>query len=152
MIDFSLLTPMFVRVALAAVFGAMLGLERTIAGKQAGFRTYALVSLGSALFVVISELMVKSYAAAPAIALDPLRVASQVVIGIGFLGAGLIIFNESKLSGLTPAAGLWVAAGIGVAAGFGLITLAGFATGLALIIFTLFWLFEKRFKIGPHED
>ncbi|MEK7209059.1 MAG: MgtC/SapB family protein [Patescibacteria group bacterium] len=152
MIDSSLLGPMFVRLILAAIFGALLGLERTIAGKHAGLRTYALVSLGSALFIIISELVIKNYSATPPIALDPLRIASQVVMGIGFLGAGLIIFKESKISGLTTAAGLWVAAGIGVATGFGLIALAGFATVLALIIFTLFWLFEKRFKIWPHEN
>ncbi|MBI2097996.1 MAG: MgtC/SapB family protein [Candidatus Vogelbacteria bacterium] len=153
MTDFPLLGPMLVRLVLAAVCGAILGLERTVAGKHAGVRTYALVTLGSALFVVISELVIARYLGQTGLTLDPLRIASQVVVGIGFLGAGLIIFKESKISGLTTAAGLWVAAGIGVAAGFGLLALAIVVTVLTLLIFTFLWLFEKRIKPAErHED
>lgn len=143
-----------IRLLAAAGFGGLLGLERTLAGKHAGVRTYALVSLGSALFVLISELVIKRYLGDPAVTLEPLRVASQVVMGIGFLGTGLIIFRESKVSGLTTAAGLWVGAGIGVASGFGLLALAGLATVLTLLVFTLLWLFEKRVKANQpaHED
>jgi len=151
MIDFSILGGMFVRLAIAAVLGALLGFERTHAGKNAGVRTYSLVSLGSALFVVVSELVVIRYFNELRVTLDPLRVASQVVMGIGFLGTGLIIFKESRINGLTTAAGLWVAAGIGVSAGFGFIALAIFSTILTFLVFTLLWLFEKKIKPAPHE-
>ncbi len=150
----SSLSSTFVHLLLAALFGAALGLERTLAGKHAGVRTYALVSLGSALFVTISELVITNYASFgnPLITLDPLRIPSQVVVGIGFLGTGLIIFRDSKLSGLTTAAGLWVAAGIGVAAGFGLTLLAGFAAILTLLVFTLLWRFEQKIKPETNGD
>ena len=152
MIDFSILSEMFIRLTVAAILGALLGLERTLAGKNAGVRTYALVSLGSALFVVISELVVIRYFNELRITLDPIRIASQVVVGIGFLGAGLIIFKEPRISGLTTAAGLWVVAGIGIATGFGFIALAGFATVLTFLVFTLLWLFEKKIKREPDEN
>lgn len=141
MIDF------FVRLAAAALLGGLLGLERTIAGKVAGLRTYSLVALGSALFISVSELVV-ARSGGPAIT-DPLRVVSQVVLGIGFLGAGLIVFRESRVSGLTTAAGLWVAAGIGVATGFGFYPLAIFATLLTLAVFSILWLIEKKIKPPP---
>lgn len=133
-----------IRLTVAALLGGLLGLERTIAGKVAGIRTYALVSLGSALFIIVSELMV-AQSGGPAI-VDPLRMASQVVVGIGFLGAGLIVFHESRLNGLTTAAGLWVTAGIGVTVGFSFYLIASFATLLTLAVFTLLWLIEKKIK------
>ncbi len=136
--------PFVIRIVVAALLGGLLGLERTIAGKVAGIRTYALVSLGSALFVAVSELVVAQTSGLSAV--DPLRVASQVVVGIGFLGAGLIVFQESRVSGLTTAAGLWVAAAIGVTSGFGFYLLAGLATLLTLAVFTLLWLIEKKIK------
>ena len=135
------------RLVTAAVLGGFLGLERTIAGKVAGLRTYALVSLGSALFISVSDLVV-ARSGGPAI-VDPLRVASQVVLGIGFLGAGLIVFRESRVSGLTTAAGLWVAAGIGLTTGFGFYFLAIFVTLLTLAVFTVLWLIEKNIKPPP---
>ncbi|HEY4476596.1 MAG TPA: MgtC/SapB family protein [Candidatus Paceibacterota bacterium] len=135
------------RLVTAAVLGGLLGLERTIAGKVAGLRTYALVSLGSALFISVSDLVV-ARSGGPAI-VDPLRVASQVVLGIGFLGAGLIVFRESRVSGLTTAAGLWVAAGIGLTTGFGFYFLAIFVTLLTLAVFTVLWLIEKKIKPPP---
>jgi len=81
-------------------------------------------------------------------AFDPLRMASQVIAGVGFLGAGLIIFQEAgqRVSGLTTAAGLWVSAGIGIAAGFGFFSLAIFATILSLFVFTILWFIEKKVK------
>ena len=141
------MTDFFVRLVVAAVLGGLLGFERTIAGKVAGLRTYALVSLGSALFVSVSELVVAN-SGGPTV-VDPLRIASQVVLGIGFLGAGLIVFRESRVSGLTTAAGLWVAAGIGVTVGFGFYWLAIFAALLTLAVFTILWLIEKKMKPQP---
>jgi putative Mg2+ transporter-C (MgtC) family protein len=77
---------------------------------------------------------------------DPLRIASQIIVGIGFIGAGLIIFKESKIQGLTTAAGLWIAAGIGVAAGFGFYAIAVFASILTLFVFKTLWFVENRVK------
>lgn len=131
-----------IRLLAAMLLGSTLGIERAIAGKTAGVRTYALVSMGAALFVIIS-VIVTGWVGGGTI--DPLRVASQIVVGIGFLGAGLIIFKESRLSGLTTAAGLWVAAGIGMAAGFGLFLPALIATGVTLFIFTAMWFIEERY-------
>ncbi|MCP6720306.1 MAG: MgtC/SapB family protein [Patescibacteria group bacterium] len=132
----------FLRLVAAMVLGGALGLERWLAGKMAGVRTYALISVGSALFVIVSIVVSEQFVGITVF--DPLRVASQIVVGIGFIGAGLIIFKESKVRGLTTAAGLWVAAGIGMATGFGLYSIAVFTTLLTLFIFTVLWFIEKR--------
>ncbi len=136
----------FIRLLVAVALGGLVGVERTIAGKTAGMRTYALVAMGSALFIIIS-LVVMSTLANP-LSLDPLRIASQIIVGIGFIGAGLVFHNnrDMKISGLTSAAGLWVSAGIGMAAGFGLFALALMASILTLLIFTVLWYVEKGFK------
>lgn len=136
-------TEIFIGLLLSVLFGVLLGIERNIAGKMAGMRTYALVSLGSALFISTSRLVIDQYGLSAG--LDPLRVASQVVVGIGFIGAGLVFFRGHKLTGLTTAAGLWVSAGVGMACGFGLYSLALFATGLTLFIFTILWIIERDF-------
>ena len=135
---------MFIRLLLAAFVGALLGMERVFAHKTAGLRTYALVSMGSALFVIVSVVIASQFENIANF--DPLRVAAQIVTGIGFLGAGVIIFRESHVEGITTAAGLWVAAGIGMASGFGLYIIAIFATVVTLFIFTVLWLFERRVK------
>ncbi len=135
---------MFIRLLLAAFLGALLGMERVFAHKTAGLRTYALVSMGSALFVIVSVVIASQFENITNF--DPLRVAAQIVTGIGFLGAGVIIFRESHVEGITTAAGLWVAAGIGMASGFGLYIIAVFATVVTLFIFTVLWLFERRVK------
>lgn len=138
-------TDLAVRLLAAMFFGMTLGIERAVAGKTAGVRTYALVSMGAALFVVISVIVAGWYDADGTMPIDPLRMASQVVLGVGFLGAGLIIFKGSHISGLTTAAGLWVAAGIGMAAGFGLFLPALIATLITLFIFTAMWFIEERY-------
>ena len=132
------------RLVIALGFGCLIGLQRSLVGKMAGMRTYALVSLGSSLFILVSQIV--SYQYVGVTVFDPLRVASQVVVGIGFLGAGLIIFKGNNLSGLTTAAGLWVAAGIGMASGYGLYFVALVATVLTLIIFTGLWYLENSLK------
>lgn len=135
---------LIIKLILAVVLGASLGLERSLAGKTAGMRTYTLVSMGAALFVIIAETVAGRYMTDLGIrSFDPLRVASQVVVGIGFLGAGLIIFQDNKLRGLTTAAGLWVAAGLGMAVGYGLYLLALIVTILTLLTFTVLWYVEQ---------
>jgi len=134
----------FTRLLVAFALGSFLGIERVLAHKTAGMRTYALVSLGAALFVVMSVSVVKDFSGISNY--DPLRVASQIVVGLGFLGAGVIIFRGERLSGLTTAAGLWVSGAIGAAAGFGLYAIAGFTTLLVLFIFSALWFLEKEIK------
>ncbi len=132
------------RMSTAIGLGMVLGLERTLAGKTAGMRTYSMITLGSTIFILISEVVISTLSSA--LIASPLAVATSVVSGIGFIGAGLIIFQGNKISGLTTAAGLWVAAGVGMACGFGLYTLATIATIGAMIIFTIMWFIEDILK------
>ncbi len=125
----------------ALVLGACLGLERSLAGKTAGVRTFGLVSMGSALFILIARYVMPTV---ENFNYDPLRIAAGIVMGIGFLCGGVIIFKDSQISGLTTAAGLWVAAGIGMAVGYGLVMLALFATVATLFVFTVFWFIEQK--------
>ena len=116
-----------VRLSLALVLGGAIGIERVYRAKEAGFRTHFLVALGSALFCVVSQfgfgIDLK----------DSSRVAAQVVSGIGFLGAGTIIFQKNVVRGLTTAAGLWVTAAIGLACGTGMYVAAAIATAMVLL-------------------
>lgn len=126
----------------AIVLGMLIGIERVMAHKTAGPRTHALVAMGSALFVMISEVVSERYSSLGIV--DPLRMASQIIVGVGFLGAGMIIFKDSHLQGLTTASGLWVAAAIGTAVGFGLYEMAIITTALTLFIFVVLWFAEDR--------
>ena len=125
----------------ALLLGSVLGFERTLAGKTAGVRTYALVSMGSCLFILIARYVIPT---TEQFTFDPLRMAAAVVMGIGFLCGGVIVFKEQTLQGLTTAAGLWVSAGIGMAVGYGLVNLALFATLATLLVFTVFWFIEHK--------
>ncbi len=130
----------FGRLILAVVLGALLGIERELARKTAGVRTYALVSLGACLFTSLSILSFLKYGES----FDISRIPSNIVVGIGFLGAGVIVFQQSHLKGITTAAGLWVAAAIGTAVGFGFCWLAIFGAILTILIFTFLWFFERE--------
>src|SRR3989344_4048948 len=105
----------FGQLALATLLGALIGIERELARKTAGMRTFALVSLGSALFTIISQIAFVSFVGS---SFDPSRIASQVVVGIGFIGAGMIVLDKSHVRGLTTAAGLWVSADVGMAVAY----------------------------------
>ena len=127
--DISLL----LRILAAALFGGIIGLERGYRAKEAGFRTHFLVALGSALFMILSAHGFDGVLTTENHRLDVSRIAAQVVSGIGFIGAGTIIFQKQAVHGLTTAAGLWVTAAIGMAAGAGLYLLATVTTVLVLI-------------------
>lgn len=136
---------LILRLILAVIFGGLIGLERELLKKTAGLKTFALVSLGSALFTIISILIFQ--AAFEITEINPIQlvaIPAAVVSGIGFIGAGLIIFHGSHVSGITTAAGLWVSAAVGMAVGFGFYKIAGFATFLTVIIFVLFWILEEK--------
>jgi len=132
------------RLSIAVILGMIIGTERFWAHKTAGMRTYALVSMGSALFVVTSNEIVKYYIGFSG--MNPLMIISQIVVGVGFIGAGLIFTKDSKMVGLTTATGLWVCAGIGMASGFGLFNIAIIATILILFIFIVLWFIEEQLK------
>ena len=112
------------RLVLAAIFGTIIGLDREYREKEAGFRTHFLVSLGSALMMIVSQYGFSEILTHDGVSLDPSRIAAQVVSGIGFIGAGTIIFNHQIVRGLTTAASLWATAGIGLTAGAGMSWLA----------------------------
>lgn len=123
-----------VRLFVAGLLGTVIGLDREYRAKDAGFRTHFLVSLGSALFMIVSQYGFEEFLAAhDGLRLDPSRIAAQVVSGIGFIGAGTIMFHRQIVRGLTTAASLWATAGIGLAAGAGMYGVAVAATLLALL-------------------
>jgi putative Mg2+ transporter-C (MgtC) family protein len=141
---------MLVRLSLAIVFGSVVGIERGRAERAAGFRTHALVSLGSCLFMVVSQFGFTDVLGTPNVGLDPSRIAAQVVSGIGFLGAGTIIFWREKVRGLTTAASIWSTAAIGLAVGSGLWVPAAGATVGCLLILSIFKPIEQRLATRQH--
>jgi putative Mg2+ transporter-C (MgtC) family protein len=112
------------RLGLALVLSTVIGLEREYRQKSAGLRTYTLVGLGSALFLLVSEFGFFDELERGRVVLDPSRVAAQIVSGIGFIGGGLIFVRQDAVRGLTTAAGVWLVAAVGMAAGAGLPVLA----------------------------
>lgn len=127
-------TELIIRIFVAAVLGGLIGLEREYRAKEAGFRTHFLVALGSVLFMVVSQFGFHHILHTETnISLDPSRIASQVVTGIGFIGAGTIIFQKHVIRGLTTAAGLWVTSAIGLACGSGMYTISIASTVLVLL-------------------
>ncbi len=136
----------FYKLGAAVICGALIGTERVISHKDAGMRTYALVAMGAALFVIISDTMLRLYTSQGFNVDNPMQVASMIVSGIGFLGAGMIIFRDSKVAGLTTASGFWVVAGIGIACGYGLYVPAFLATLIALFVFIVLWHIEQHVK------
>ena len=147
------------RIFVAALLGGAIGLEREYRAKEAGFRTHFLVALGSALFMIVSAYGFEGALNSPEHRWDVSRVAAQVVSGIGFIGAGTIIFqkNENAVRGLTTAAGLWVAAAIGMTAGAGMYIVAIAATVMVVVCLELMnFLHHRVFKhnqeIGDGEE
>ena len=134
----------FLKLIVAVFLGMFIGLERLFVHKEAGMKTHALVSMGSAVFIIISETMAVKYANFSGF--NPVMIASQIIVGIGFLGAGGIILKGNNLLGLTTAGGLWVTAGIGMAAGFGLYSLAIVSTILVLFIFVVMNILAQPIK------
>jgi putative Mg2+ transporter-C (MgtC) family protein len=128
---------MILRLVVAAVLGGLVGLERERLEWAAGMRTHALVSLGSALFMVVSIFGFSDVLNEQHVILDPSRVAAQVASGIGFIGAGTIIFRREVVKGLTTAASIWAVAAVGLAVGGGMFLAAGSATLLALALLVL---------------
>ncbi|OGZ62532.1 MAG: hypothetical protein A3H51_00770 [Candidatus Spechtbacteria bacterium RIFCSPLOWO2_02_FULL_38_8] len=140
----------YIQITLSFLLGGILGFQREYTGKDAGLRTYILVSVGATLFTILSKTGFDEFIT-DASRYDPSRIASNIVVGIGFLGAGVIIFKGNRISGLTTAAGLWTSATIGMAIGLERFGLAAFTTFLVFIIFEVMgklhsesWIFRKR--------
>jgi putative Mg2+ transporter-C (MgtC) family protein len=138
---------LLVRLATAAVLGSLVGLERHRSDKAAGLRTHMLVSLGSALVMIVSAYGFEEVIRPARVVLDPSRIAAQVVSGIGFLGAGTILRRNDTVLGLTTAASVWAVAAVGLAAGAGLYLAAAAATALILIILAGIRPLEERIGI-----
>lgn len=135
-------TQMFIKIFLALVLGGALGMERQYHDKPAGFATNCLICLGAMLFTVLSEIMGLAGG-------DPGRIAAQIVTGVGFIGAGSILRDGNKISGLTTAAGVWLVAAIGMAIGYGEYLWASACTAAILVVQlvlrrTLIWVEQMR--------
>ncbi|MDN5286924.1 MAG: hypothetical protein JWR38_3198 [Mucilaginibacter sp.] len=128
------------KLALSVLIGCLLGIEREIRGKSAGFRTLALICFGATLFTIASYLL--------GVEANRDRIAANIITGVGFLGAGVIFRNNSSVTGITTAASIWVAAALGMMIGIGEYLLAGISLILALIIlyaldFIQFWIDDR---------
>ena len=141
-------------IFIGAMLGGAIGLEREYRSKEAGFRTHFLVGLGSALFMVLSMHGFDGFEGQAGVIIqrDPARMAAQVVSGIGFIGAGIIIFQKNVVKGLTTAAGLWVTSAIGMSAGAGMYDVAVAATVMVLVCLeTVNFLHHHVFKSRQRE-
>ncbi len=127
------------RLVLAAVLGGVIGAEREVRHKTAGFRTNILISIGSALFTILSIALPDGNG-------DPGRIAAQIVTGIGFLGAGAIMRTRSGIQGLTTAASVWVNAALGVAAGSGQYRVAIIGGVITIAVLLLLWPIERAIE------
>ncbi len=134
------------KILLALLLSGLIGLERERHRRAAGFRTHILVGIGSALMMIISINMHKTYGSSA----DPSRIAAQVLSGIGFLGAGTIIRFKASIRGLTTAASLWAVAGIGLAVGSAEYGLAIATTAVILIVLLVLSDLEKKIALGSN--
>ncbi len=131
------------KIVLSFFLGAIIGLERELKGKSAGFRTMILITTGSTIFTIISILIVKG---AGNLNGDPSRIASGIVAGIGFIGAGVIFNMRGTVKGLTTGATVWLSGAIGMGVGAGYYLLSVFSTGLVLIVLSAFKKLEEEFE------
>lgn len=145
----TLLTAVF-RLILSLVLGSVVGLERKRKGQSAGIRTFALISMGATLAMILSIYVPQEYMGYTANG-DPGRIAAQVLSGIGFLGAGAIIQMKGSVRGLTTAAGIWMVATIGLAVGVGMYGVSIIATLLILFILVQLERIEKRVSLGSES-
>ena len=132
---------MLFRAGISILLGFCIGLERKMRFKEAGIRTHTIVCFGSALMMLVSKY---GFADMPSERFDASRIASQIVSGIGFIGAGMIIYRKQVIHGLTTAAGVWATAGVGMAVGSGLYILAACSTVLLILVQ---WFLHLRFRL-----
>jgi putative Mg2+ transporter-C (MgtC) family protein len=136
---------MMLKLVVAMLLGGIIGTERAVLAHQpAGTRTFGLVALGACLFVIIGNYV--NVALSGVFDIQPTYMAAAIITGIGFLGAGIIVFRGDAIHGITTAAGLWFTSALGSAVGFGLYSVSIFAALLSLIMFTGMWYLENKFK------
>ncbi|NYD53511.1 MgtC/SapB family protein [Microbacterium pseudoresistens] len=128
---------MLPEIAVALVLSMAVGLERQLRSKNAGVRTHSLVGVGSCLFMLVSKYGFVDVTGVDAVSIDPTRVAAQIVSGVGFLGAGLIVFRSDAVRGLTTAASIWLVAAVGMAAGGRLFIIAAVVVGCHYFIIAI---------------
>lgn len=133
------------QLVFAVILGGIIGLERERKRRAAGFQTYSLVTLGSCLFTIIAFELFDFFTGKAGLSFDPSRIILAVATGIGFIGAGVIIYRQFHIEGITTAAGLWCSAGIGVAVGVKLYFLAFLSMLLVTIILIIFGEFERKY-------
>jgi putative Mg2+ transporter-C (MgtC) family protein len=129
----------FFRIIFSTMVGGLIGFERERSHKSAGLRTNAMVAMGATLLTVIAMSAFQQNAL-----IDPTRIISNIIVGIGFIGGGAILHEGHKVHGLTTAATLWVVAAIGIVIGVGFYKEAIFATGTVYFILTVLWIVEKK--------
>lgn len=139
------------RILLAGVCGGIIGYERTNRGKGAGIRTHIIVAIASSLMMIISKYGFSDLAFGADFKLDPSRVASQIVSGVGFLGAGMIFIQKQSVKGLTTAAGIWATSGIGMAVGSGMYSIGILASMVILMVQVIFHK-NLKFLHMPNEE
>ena len=140
------------KLLLAMVLGILLGLERIHAHKTAGMRTYALITVSTAFFVSISLYVGQVLGPTSNGGFNPALMAANIITGIGFLGAGLIIFKDGHIENLTTAAGMWVCAGIGMAIGFGMFREAVFVSVLTFFVMGILSFAERAIRLRVFPD
>lgn len=140
-----------IRLLLSVLLGGLIGIERERKNHAAGLRTHILVCLGSCLIMLLSMYGFAAFADEPNVRLDPARLAAQVITGVGFLGAGTILFTGKAITGLTTAASVWVVMAIGLAVGAGFYMPAGLAAVLVLLILWGLNIVEKRY-VKHHRE
>ena len=145
-------TDFILRILIAGLLGGAIGLEREYRAKEAGFRTQFLVGLGSGLFMILSAHGFSDVVLSEGVRYDVSRIAAQVVTGIGFIGAGCIIFQKHAVRGLTTAAALWVAAAIGMAAGAGMYAVAVAATIMVIVCLELMDFLHNHVFPQSHQE
>jgi len=133
-----------VRIAVAAGFGMVIGIERELREQAAGLRTHMLVAVGACVFTLVSAYGFEGVAGATQP--DPSRIAAQIVTGIGFLGAGAILREGISVRGLTTAASLWVVAAVGMAVALGLYWMSGVAVAITVVSLWLLRPFRRRLR------
>lgn len=141
-----------IKLLLAMVLGILLGLERIHAHKTAGMRTYALITVSTAFFISISLYIGQVFGASSGGGFNPGLMAANVITGIGFLGAGLIIFKDGHIENLTTAAGTWVCAGIGMAIGFGMFREAILVSVLTFFVMGILSFVERDIRLRVFPD
>jgi putative Mg2+ transporter-C (MgtC) family protein len=143
------------RLVLASILGGLIGLEREVHGREAGVRTYLLVSLGSALIMVVSEYLFFKYEGripGEFFRVDPGRIAAQAITGMGFLGAGVILRYKDTIRGLTTAACMWVVCAVGLAIGSGYYLFGSTVSGITILSLIGLKVFERKLSKDWYQE